>query len=363
MGTKKADFFDSRDKYLSFVNSTNEKSSIAFKLSSYLKKTRINSDAFRIFDAGTGEGTIISTLLSAAHEQFPEDPIYVVGKEISVDDIESLLSFLADRFFEHKNLIFCITNASYGDFNNKDLPKIKFIKKELEGNTSFNFTKQLMRMNNLIKKNWELKEDNKSTLLIPKTKTLLAIYRGDQKIALDHLIPKKIEDVPIKYNFIIASQAFRLRSPYKRTMRIIIQPLLKMLELKGQFFLVYSSGNDFTKKMLKYFFPAIKPFQFNDPKEFINEVKKDKINKNLFKISVSSFIYTFINMSLTSKKRFSPINSLGLWNAATYVGQISEKEQKAININTKFLDKVSEIGQKLPLRFKDYLLRFEKNRD
>ena len=77
MGTKKADFFDSRDKYLSFVNSTNEKSSIAFKLSSYLKKTRINSDAFRIFDAGTGEGTIISTLLSAAHEQFPEDPIYV----------------------------------------------------------------------------------------------------------------------------------------------------------------------------------------------------------------------------------------------------------------------------------------------
>ena len=182
-------------------------------------------------------------------------------------------------------------------------------------------------------------------------------------IASLFIIPKKIEDVPIKYNFIIASQAFRLRSPYKRTMRIIIQPLLKMLESKGQFFLVYSSGNDFTKKMLKYFFPAIKPFQFNDPKEFIKEVKKDKINKNLFKISVSSFIYTFINMSLTSKKRFSPINSLGLWNAATYVGQISEKEQKAININTKFLDKVSEIGQKLPLRFKDYLLRFEKNRD
>ena len=159
-----------------------------------------------------------------------------------------------------------------------------------------------MRMNNLIKKNWELKEDNKSTLLIPKKKTLLAIYRGDQKIALDHLIPKKIEDVPIKYNFIIASQAFRLRSPYKRTMRIIIQPLLKMLELKGQFFLVYSSGNDFTKKMLKSFFPAIKPFQFNDPKEFIKEVKKDKINKNLFKISVSSFIYTFINIDRKSTR-------------------------------------------------------------
>ena len=146
-------------------------------------------------------------------------------------------------------------------------------------------------------------------------------------------------------------------------MKLIIQPLLNMLETKGQFFLIYSSGSDFTKKILKYFFPTINPFQYNDPKEFIKEVNKDKLNKNLFKISVASFIYTFINMSLTSKKSFSPVNSLGLWNAATYVGQISEKEQKALNINTKLLDKVSEMGQKQPLIFKDILLRFEKIRD
>ena len=134
-----------------------------------------------------------------------------------------------------------------------------------------------------------------------------------------------------------------------------------MLEEKGQFFLIYSSGNDFTKKMLRFFFPTIKPFQYNDPKEFIKEVNKDRLNKSLFKISVSSFVYTFINMSLTSKKRFSPMNSMGLLNAITYVGQISEKEQNTLNINTKLLDKVSEMGQKLQLKFKDYLLRFEKN--
>ncbi len=69
---------------------------------------------------GTGEGTIITTLLSATHERYPEDPIFVVGKEISVDDIDNLLGFLADRFFEHKNLIFCITNAAYDDFKNQN---------------------------------------------------------------------------------------------------------------------------------------------------------------------------------------------------------------------------------------------------
>jgi hypothetical protein len=40
VGKKKADFFDSRDKYLSFVNSTNEKSKIAFELATYLKKDK-----------------------------------------------------------------------------------------------------------------------------------------------------------------------------------------------------------------------------------------------------------------------------------------------------------------------------------
>ena len=52
MGAKKSDFFDSRDKYLSFVNSTNEKSRIAFQLAKYLKNSKITKDAFRILMLG-----------------------------------------------------------------------------------------------------------------------------------------------------------------------------------------------------------------------------------------------------------------------------------------------------------------------
>ena len=39
------------------------------------------------------------------------------------------------------------------------------------------------------------------------------------------------------------------------------------------------------------------------------------------------------------------------------------KEQSTININTKLLDKVSDMRQKLRFRFNDILLRFEKNYD
>ena len=54
------------------------------------------------------------------------------------------------------------------------------------------------------------------------------------------------------------------------------------------------------------------------------------------------------------------MNSLGLWNAITYVGQISENEQNNIKINVKFLDKISSTAKKLSLNFKDNMMRFEK---
>ena len=362
MGAKKSDFFDSRDKYLSFVNSTNEKSRIAFQLAKYLKNSKITKDAFRIFDAGTGDGSVICTLLSAVHDKFPEDPIIVVGKEISIDDINSLLNYLGYRFFEHKNLVFCITNASYREINDNRFTDCKLIKKELVGNSSFSFNQQLMNMGEVIRKNWDIKEDTSSTILRPRQKTLMVIYRRDQKIALKHLIPSKLESIPKFYDYIIASQAFRLRSPYDRTLKLVLIPLLKMLDVKGQLFFIYSSGNDFSKKLLKLFFPKINPYQFSDPKKFVESLnKKIPHFRKKFKVSTSSFLFSFINLSLSSKKKFSPMNSLGLWNAITYVGQISENEQKSIKISINFLDKISNSAKKLKLQFSDHLLRFEKS--
>ena len=58
----------------------------------------------------------------------------------------------------------------------------------------------------------------------------MVIYRKDQKIALKHLIPSKLESIPKFYDYIIASQAFRLRSPYDRTLKLVLIPLLKMLD-------------------------------------------------------------------------------------------------------------------------------------
>ena len=134
-----------------------------------------------------------------------------------------------------------------------------------------------------------------------------------------------------------------------------------MLDFRGQLFFIYSSGNDFTKKILKQFFPKINPFQFNDPKTFIKTISQNipEFSKK-YKVNVSNFLFSFLNISLSSKRKFSPMNSLGLWNAITYVGQISENEQNNIKINVRFLDKISSSAKKLSLNFKDNLMRFEK---
>ena len=167
MGKKKSNFFDSRDKYLSFINSTNEKSKIAFEIATYLKKTKIKGDAFKIFDAGTGDGTIISTLLSAVHDKFPEDPIIVVGKEISIDDINALLSYLGYRFYEHKNLVFCVTNVSYQDIYNQNFDDFNFLK-----NRKIKSPKRIQKIaipvKTLNSPNWEADSPNKPATLFPR---------------------------------------------------------------------------------------------------------------------------------------------------------------------------------------------------
>ena len=185
---KKKTFFDSRDKYLSFVNSTNEKSKIAFYLSEKIGKISIQSSVFKVFDAGTGEGTIISTFLSALHKSLPSKPIFVVGKEISIDDINVLLSFLGDRFAEHKTLIFNITNCNYKDLTNLTPNNVKFEKLELVGNKGIDFTKTLMNLSPYVRKNWKLSFDRSKGIIKPKSKIFLSIYRKDQKRFLNHLI-------------------------------------------------------------------------------------------------------------------------------------------------------------------------------
>ena len=49
------------------------------------------------------------------HDRFPHMPFYIVGKEISLEDVRLTLQKMADRFFEHPATVLVLTNLAYAD--------------------------------------------------------------------------------------------------------------------------------------------------------------------------------------------------------------------------------------------------------
>src|SRR5262249_23659337 len=84
-------FFDNRQKYLLFVTTCSEKWVVAERVIMELDNIHPTPPAVRIFDAGVGDGTVLTRVLRAMHRRFPEFPFYVVGKEISLEDVRLAL--------------------------------------------------------------------------------------------------------------------------------------------------------------------------------------------------------------------------------------------------------------------------------
>jgi hypothetical protein len=108
-------FYDNRQKYLAFVTTCNEKSAIARRAAHEVALLRPSPPAVRIFDAGMGDGTVISRVMRSTHRQFPTVPTLVVAKEISLEDVRLGLEKLPDRLFEHPATVFVVTNLNYAE--------------------------------------------------------------------------------------------------------------------------------------------------------------------------------------------------------------------------------------------------------
>jgi hypothetical protein len=105
-------FYDNRQKYLLFVTTCSEKSVIAQRVGMELANLHPRPPAVRVFDAGTGDGTVLSRTLRAMHQRFPTIPFYMVMKEISLEDVRLALDKMPDRLFEHPATVLVVTNMT-----------------------------------------------------------------------------------------------------------------------------------------------------------------------------------------------------------------------------------------------------------
>ena len=99
-------FFDNRQKYLLFVHTCSEKWVVASRVGLELANIHPRPPALRISMPGWARNGAAARAAGDARS-LSHMPFYVVGKEISLEDVRLALQKMSDRFFEHPATCWC----------------------------------------------------------------------------------------------------------------------------------------------------------------------------------------------------------------------------------------------------------------
>ena len=153
-------FYDNRQKYLLFVTTCGEKWVVAQRVGMELANIHPRPPALRLFDAGMGDGTVLARIMRAMHNRFPTMPFYIVGKEISLEDVRLVLEKMPDRLFEHPATVLVMTNMYYSEAPwlkpNSVTAATSLVWHELAltGSTAHEFETQITELRAFLAENW-----------------------------------------------------------------------------------------------------------------------------------------------------------------------------------------------------------------
>jgi len=336
-------FFDSRQKYLLFVTTTNEKSIVAEKISNQIKNIKPKKPALNILDAGLGDGTLLMSILRNCHREFPTIPFLVFGKEISMEDVRLSIEKLPDRFVEHPNMVFVVSNLSNPDKQQH----INWEILKLKGSSSFEFSQQFSQLDDMLYNNWQVERHPKSGNPTYKSPTVLIIYRKDHGFSLDHIIPQQ-DGSKNYFDLIIASQPYRSRISVQKKVDYVVKPMIQALAPDGKLILVHAMGNDSGMEIIQKIWPDENPFP-SLTSDIIDYLKKildgDFLSKLKFH-SPETLRYNLRALPNEIENSISTSLIFSAWNAATYVGQINDENVMEAEKNNQYFQHVQEIIKK-----------------
>ncbi|MGH7034496.1 MAG: hypothetical protein ACREFL_12265, partial [Stellaceae bacterium] len=242
-------FYDNRQKYLLFVNTCSEKWVVADRVSMELANLHPHPPGLRIFDAGVGDGTVLTRVMRSMHERFPTVPFYIVGKEISLEDVRLTLDKMPDRFYEHPSTVLVLTNMYYSEAPwltpNSVTAATSLIwhEQSLLGSTAHEFETQITELQTFLAQSWRAKVSKVSGNPIYEKPVVLVLYREDYKFLLDQMRPRR-GATRADYDLVIASQPYRARAPVEFKAAKVVAPLARSLAPGGRLIGIHSHGND-----------------------------------------------------------------------------------------------------------------------
>ncbi len=346
-------FFDNRQKYLLFVNTCSEKWVVAHRVSLELANIHPRPPAVRVFDAGVGDGSVLSRVMRAMHDRFPTMPFYIVGKEISLEDIRLTLQKVADRFVEHPATVLVLTNLAYADApwlavkSVSAASSLVWHEVPLAGDTAHRFESQIIDLEPFLADNWKAGVSPKTGNPIYERPVVLVIYREDHKFLLDPILPRP-GGTMAAYDLVIASQPYRARSSLEFKTRRVIAPLARALGPGGRLIAIQSHGHDPGQEIVQKIWPGDNPF-IHDRHQIMKAVKQElgpsgrELNFNVYADNRSLFRYDMHTLPSEVSESIGTSTLFAAWNAAIYVAQVEDDRLESVVRAQGYLDATREV--------------------
>jgi SAM-dependent methyltransferase len=327
-------FYDNRQKYLLFVTTCSEKWVVAQRVGMELAYIHPRPPALRVFDAGTGDGTVLARTMRAMHHRFPTMPFYIVGKEISLEDVRLVLEKMPDRLFEHPATVLVISNMTYAEAPwlkpNSVTAATSLVWHELAltGNTAHDFEEQIGGLQPFLAENWRARVGRTGNPVYEKP-VVLILYREDHKFLLDQVRPR-LGVTDAEYDLVIASQPYRARASVEFKARRVIAPLARSLAPGGRLIAIHSHGNDPGLEIIQQIWPGENPFT-TDRHALLRATKSElgsagrMLNFSAYADARALFRYDMHTLPSEISETIGTSTLFAAWNAAVYVAQIEDQ--------------------------------------
>ena len=348
-------FFDNRQKYLLFVNTCSEKEVVARRVDMELAHLHPEPPAVRVFDAGMGDGTVLTRVMREMHRRLPTLPFYFVGKEISLEDVRLSLDKMSDRFHEHPATVVVVTNMYYTEapwLTPKAISaatSMVWHEAALTGGTAAEFSEQIEALEPFLAKNWQARHSPKTGNPIYERPVALVIFRDDFRFLLHDIIPRKARS-RADYDLVIASQPYRARVPAEFKASKVIAPLVRSLRPGGRLLGVHSYGRDPGLEIVQRMWPDEDPFK-TDRHDLLRAVRAElgkearHYNFNAYSDSRAVFRYDMHTLPSEIADSIGTSTLFAAWNAAVYVAQIDDERLAEVLGARRYLDATREVLQ------------------
>jgi hypothetical protein len=350
-------FYDNRQKYLAFVNTCNEKAVVARRAARELSQIRPSPPALRIFDAGMGDATVLSRLMSSVHRDFPAVPLLAVAKEISLEDVRLGLEKMPDRFYEHPHTVVVMTNLSYVEAPGLR-PKgataaaaaINWHTLKLNGTSAYGFHEQIEALAPVLAQGWQTKPNPQTGNPMVVRPSVLVLYRADHEFLLDSVIPKP-GVAPGSYDFILAIQPWRARMSAAFKAKRILAPLARSLRSNGRLLTVQSYGHDPGVEIVQRLWPDENPFtvgRHDLVAALTTELGADLNQFTLLDPPDEEALFQYQMHTLPSEiaDRIGTSTLFAAWNAVIYVNQIEDERLDHVVTTGSYLEATQAVLQK-----------------